>query len=79
MPAVAEAGAATVKWVAAAGATVTAPEVPVIVAVTVSVAVMVRLPAVFKVARKVPAPPVSVASTGSKAAGSELVKCTVPS
>ena len=37
-----------------------APEVPVIEPFAVSVAVMVRLPAVFKVAENVPVPVVSV-------------------
>ena len=52
--------------------------VPVMDAVTVSVAVMVRGPIVVSVAAKVPAPFVSVASAGSMAAPSEDVKWTVP-
>ena len=44
----------------------------------VSVAVIVRLPLVFSIALKVPVPPVSVLLPGSAAAGSVLVKWTVP-
>ena len=54
------------------------PEVPVIDPLTVSVAVMVRLPAVLKVAENVPEPLLSVELAGSTAAPSVLVKCTVP-
>ena len=46
--------------------------------VTVSVAVIVWLPAVISVTLKVPAPLVSVALAGSTAAASLLVKWTVP-
>lgn len=53
-------------------------EVPVIAGVTVSVAVMVWFPAVFKVAENVPTPLVSVESTGNTANASLLVKCAVP-
>ena len=42
-----------------------------------SVAVMVRLPALFSVTAKVPVPLMSVALAGSTADGSLLVKCTV--
>ena len=66
------------KWVAGPGVTVTAPEIPVMLAVTVSVALRVRVPAVFRVAGKVPVPPVSVALAGRTAAVSELVKWSVP-
>src|SRR5215469_4799596 len=59
-------------------ATVIVPDVPVIVAVTISVAVIVCAPAVFNVAEKVPTPFVSVELAGSVAAASLLVKCTVP-
>ena len=52
--------------------------VPVIELLTVSVAVMVRLPAVFKVPLNVPLPFVRVELDGSVAAPSLLVKCTVP-
>ncbi len=44
----------------------------------VSAAVSVWLPAVFSVALNVPVPPVNVALAGSTAAGSLLVKWTVP-
>ena len=44
-----EAGAVTVRVAAVAGATAIVPLVPVIVPVTVSVAVMVRLPACVRV------------------------------
>jgi len=53
-------------------------EVPVIEAVTVSVAVIVWLPRVFSVTEKVPNPFVKVESAGSAAWPSVLVKCTVP-
>ena len=78
VPAVAVPGAVTLKCVVVAAFTVMAPEVPLIVEVTVSVAVMVRLPVVFNVAENVPAPFVSVALAGNDAAASLLVKCTVP-
>jgi hypothetical protein len=58
--------------------TVMLPDVPVMDTVPVSIAVIVRDPVVLSVAVKVPVPPVSVASAGRVAAGSELVKCTVP-
>jgi hypothetical protein len=78
VPVITDAGAETEKWVAAAALTVIVPEVPVIEAVTVSVAVMVLAPAVFRVAENVPTPFVSVAFAGRVAAPSVLVKCTVP-
>jgi len=53
-------------------------EGPVIEGVTVSVAVMVWLPAVFSVAENVPIPPVNCAFAGRVACASLLVKCTVP-
>ena len=59
-PDVAVAGAVTAKWVAAPADTVVEFEVPVIEAVTVSVAVMVCAPAVFSVAENVPVPLVNV-------------------
>ncbi|MBU6423692.1 MAG: hypothetical protein KGQ88_06635 [Chloroflexi bacterium] len=62
----------------AAGPTVTGDDVPVIVLVTVSVAVRVSDPAVTNVTGNVPTPFVSVASAGSVALASLLVKCTVP-
>ena len=46
--------------------------------VTVSVAVIVWLPAVFSVTLNVPVPLVSVALAGRTAAASLLVKWTVP-
>jgi hypothetical protein len=48
--------------------------VPVIELFEMSVALMVWLPAVFKVAENVPVPFVSTASAGSEAAASVLVK-----
>jgi hypothetical protein len=74
-PAVAEAGAETVKWVAAAGETLIAPEVPVM---EPSAAVIVCEAAVRRVALNVPVPLVRVVSVGRVAAPSVLVKCTVP-
>jgi hypothetical protein len=78
VPAVADEGAETVKCVADGLATVMVLEVPVIEEVPVSVAVIVWLPPVFKVAENVPVPLVSVAFEGSAADPSVLVKCTVP-
>jgi hypothetical protein len=80
VPMVAVAGAITEKWVAAPLVLLTAIEleVPVIEAVTVSVAVMVWAPVVFNVAEKVPVPFVSVVLGGSTAWASVLVKCIVP-
>ena len=49
VPAVALAGAVTWSWVVEAAPTVMVPLVPLIVPVTVSVAVMVRLPAWVRV------------------------------
>ena len=57
-----------------AGLTVMVAEVPVIVFVTVSVAVMVSLAAVFSVAENVPTPLVNVELAGSVAVPSVLVK-----
>src|SRR5205085_111567 len=70
--------ALTTKWVAAAALTAIALLVPVMLGVTVSVAVIVWLPAVFNVALNVPVPFVSVESAGSVAAPSVPVKWTVP-
>ena len=78
LPAVAVAGALIVKCVAVAALTVIVPVVPVMEVVTVSVAVRVWLPAVFKVALKVPAPLVSVLLPGRLAWPSVLVNYTVP-
>jgi hypothetical protein len=66
------------EGVAAAELTVMPPDVPVIEAVTVSVAVIVCDPAVFSVAENVSTPFVSVELAGNTAAASLLVKCTVP-
>src|SRR5215475_1968748 len=77
-PAVAELGAEISRCVAVTGPTVIGLDVPLIVEVTVSVAVTVWLPAVFNVAWNTPPPLVSVEFTGSAAAASVLVKCTVP-
>ena len=77
-PAVDEPGAVIEKCVATAVVTVMAPLVPVIDGVTVSVPVIVCVPAVASVALKVPTPFVKVASAGSDAPGSELVKWTIP-
>ena len=57
-------GALTVKCVAAAALTVMVLLVPVIDEVTVSVAVIVWLPAVFRVALNVPVPFVRLALAG---------------
>ena len=75
---VAVGGTFQTKLLAAAALTATRPLVPLMELVTVSVAVMVRLPAVFSVAENVPAPLVSVLSAGSTACASPLVKCTIP-
>ena len=77
VPVVAVDGAETLKWVAGF-VTVTVEDVPVIEELTVSVAVIVRLPAVAKVTENMPVPDVNVEFAGSAAAASELVKCTVP-
>jgi len=71
------AGVETVKCVAAAGVTVIGME-PVIEAATVSVPVIVWVPAVLRVAENVPVPLVKVELAGRVAAGSVEVKRTVP-
>ncbi len=78
VPAMALPGAETVKWVAAPAPTAMVPDVPVMVSVIVSVALMVRLPVVCRVAEKLPVPVESVEFAGRTAAPSVLVKCTVP-
>ena len=78
VPAVPLAGMLTVKWVAGPGATASGLEVPVMPALTVSVAVMVWQPAVSSVSLKVPTPLVSVVSAGNTAMPSVEVKWTVP-
>ena len=77
-PAVAAVGACTTKCVAAPEPTAIALEIPVIEEVTVSVAVTVWLPRVFKVTRNTPVPLERVEFAGRVAAGSLLVICTVP-
>jgi len=78
VPTVALPGMDTWKCVANPDPTVIAWEVPVIEAVTVSVAVTVWLPSVFRVTWNSPLPFVKVVFAGSTAAPSVLVKCTVP-
>jgi hypothetical protein len=65
------------KWVAAAAATSTVAP-PAMVFVAVSVAVSVWLPAVFKVALKLPTPALRVVFIGTKAVASVVLKWTVP-
>jgi len=77
-PAAAEAGVETTKCAAPAALRAMALEVPVIAAFTESVAVMVWLPAVLRVVENVPVPFVNVEFAGKGAAGSVLVKWTVP-
>src|SRR5205807_9242925 len=63
----------------AASAVIWTLNLPVIVPVAVSVAVMLCAPAVSRVALKLPWPLVSVASLGmAPGAGSLVVKCSVP-
>jgi hypothetical protein len=73
---VADRGATVI--VCKAAVTTIAPDVPVIVPFTVSVAVTVWLPDVFNVTGNSPVPLVSVVFAGSVAEPSVLVKCTVP-
>ena len=61
-----------------AAVTVIVPLVPVMLDVTVSVAVIVWLPAAFSVALDVPAPLISVVFAGNPAAVSVDEKWTVP-
>ena len=70
----------TLNVAAVLGETVIALVAPVIDAVTVSVAVIICVPAVFSVTppTNVFTPLVSVEFTGSTAAPSDEVKCTVP-
>jgi hypothetical protein len=77
-PVVAAAGALTVRCVAAAAATLIALLTPEMELLTVSVPVIVRLPAVVNVALSVPTPFVNVLLAGNTAGPSLLVKCTVP-
>jgi hypothetical protein len=78
VPEIAAEGALTLKWVATAAATTEDPEVPVMDALTVSVAVTLWVPAVLKVTPKVPVPDARVVLAGNSAALSVEVKCTVP-
>src|SRR5262249_44914654 len=77
-PAVVDAGAVTWRCVATEGATFTSLLVPVMPALTVSVAVTVRLPTVRRTTVKVPVPLVRVAFWGRSAWASLLVSLTVP-
>ena len=78
LPAIVDGGAATDKCVAAAGLTVIDALVPLIDPVTVSVAVIVRGPAVRSVTENVLLPLMSVESPGSVGLPSVDVKCTIP-
>jgi hypothetical protein len=79
VPAAAVAGTLTDKLLAAPALTLIELEVPLIEALTVSVAVMVCEPAVFNVAEKTPVPFVNVELAGEMTAwASLLVTCTVP-
>jgi hypothetical protein len=78
LPAVAVGGAETVKCVAAPALTTMVPLTPVMLLVTVSVAVIVWPPVVPSVTAKVPVPAVRGESAGSAVWLSELVKWTVP-
>ena len=78
VPAACGEDAVTTKVAAAPGFTVMGLLVPVMEEVTVSVAVMVRAPAVFSVTENVLTPFVNVELAGNVAAPSVLVKCTVP-
>src|SRR5579862_9882038 len=69
-----ELGAVTLKWVADPAETLMGFDVPVVDGIMVSVAVIVWFPAVLNVAVKLPEPFVSVASCGSVALRSVLVK-----
>ena len=78
IPVVSALAACTDSVVAGPGLTVIELKVKVRETVTVSVAVIVWLPAVFNVTEKFPVPFVNCASFGKFAWISELVKCTVP-
>jgi hypothetical protein len=78
VPAVVFAGAETKKCVAGPALTLIVAEVPVIEALTVSIAEMACGPVVLSVAEKFPTPLVRVELPGSTAATSVLMKCTVP-
>ena len=68
----------TMSVLAAAGLTVMPAWLPVMLDVTVSVAISDCVPAVFKVALNEPVPLVSVELAGRVAWPSLLVKCTIP-
>ena len=74
VPAVAFAGALTIRCVAACALTLIALLVPVTEALAVSVALIVWLPEVLSVALKVPVPLTSVLFPGNTAWASLLVK-----
>src|SRR5438874_8162163 len=78
LPAIAAAGPLTTNRDAAAAPTVIALLLPVIELLTVSVPLMFRLPAVFRVALNVPTPPLKVESAGRTACPSVDMKCTMP-
>ena len=78
VPAVVLDGALSVKCVAVAALTVKLFEVPVMLDVFVSVAVMVSLPVASSVAENVPTPLVRVMLPGSVKEPSVVLKCTVP-
>jgi hypothetical protein len=78
-PAIAVDGALTKKCVdVSVSKTVIGSESPVMLGVTVSVAVIVWEPTEFNVAENVPVPFMSMPYGGKEAAGSLLVNCTVP-
>ena len=76
LPAVVLLGAVMTKWVAGA-LTVIVVVLPVTVMAAASKTEMVWLPKVFRVALKVPVPPVRVELTGKRALLSVLVKRSV--
>ena len=71
-------GAAKASTLVAPAFTVMAEELPVILDETVSVALIVCDPAVFRFALKVPVPLVRVELAGKTACASLPLKCTVP-
>lgn len=78
VPAETDAGAVTTSAVADPADTVIFPEEPVIELVTVSIAAIICVPAVFTVALNVPVPFVSAELGGSTACASVLLNFTVP-
>ena len=77
-PAVAELGALTTNFATEPALTAIGPDVPLMLAVVVSVALMVCVPAVTRVAGNVPVPFVRVVFAGRVADGSVLVNAAVP-